>query len=193
MPVYENERGTYIFNSKDLCMIEHIPELIEAGIDSFKIEGRMKSVHYVASVVRAYRLALDSYFAAPEKFSVQPEWLAELEKVSHRDYTGGFFCGAPGAEGQVYGTSSYSQKADFLGVVLSYNDGWALVEQRNHLRLGEEIEVVQPQGGIFSQKVTDLQDERGNALVAVPHPKQHFRLRLEKPAVRYAMLRRLKK
>ena len=128
LPVFENERGTFIYNSKDLCMIEHVRELVEAGISSFKIEGRVKSDFYVATVVKAYRQAIDAYFADPEGYQTDPAWLEEVKKVSHRDYTTGFFFGRPGAEEQNYENSSYIRNYDIVGVVLEYDgrQAWRL-------------------------------------------------------------------
>ena len=120
-PVEEDARGTYIFNSKDLCLMPYLAEVIESGVDSLKIEGRMKSVHYVASVTKAYRMAIDAYFEAPEAFAVDPTWLEELDKVSHRAYTDGFFHGGPPEDAQIYGSSSYTQTSDFVGLALDYD------------------------------------------------------------------------
>jgi len=147
-PVVEDERGTFILNSKDLCMIEHIPELAEAGVTSFKIEGRMKSSFYVSTVVRAYRMAIDAYLKDPENYMFRQEWLDEVSKVSHRRFTTGFFFDKPGPESQNYGTSSYIQSHEFVGIVLSYeeNEKTALIEQRNRIFSGDEIEIMQPDG-----------------------------------------------
>ena len=191
-PVEEDARGTYIFNSKDLCLMPYLAEVIESGVDSLKIEGRMKSVHYVASVTKAYRMAIDAYCEAPEEFAVDPAWLEELEKVSHRAYTDGFFHGGPPEDAQIYGSSSYTQTSDFVGLALDYDaaTGFALVEQRNHMRIGEEIEIFQPKGEGWRQKITDMTDEAGGAIEAAPHPQQHVRIRMERPIEKYAILRR---
>ena len=191
-PVEEDARGTYIFNSKDLCLMPYLAEVIESGVDSLKIEGRMKSVHYVASVTKAYRMAIDAYFEAPEAFAVDPAWLEELDKVSHRAYTDGFFHGGPPEDAQIYGSSSYTQTSDFVGLALDYDAaaGFALVEQRNHMRVGEEIEIFQPQGEGWRQKIVDMTDETGAAIEAAPHPQQHVRIRMERPIEKYAILRR---
>ena len=177
-PIEEDERGTYIFNSKDMCLLPHIADVIESGVDSLKIEGRMKSVHYAASVTKAYRLAIDSYVANPEHFQVQPEWLAELDKVSHRAYTTGFYYCQPSAEDQIYGNSSYMQTSDFIGLVRSYDavTGWATVEQRNNMKCGQEIEVFQPTGPLYRQTLAEMVDEEGTPISVAPHPQQIVRI-----------------
>lgn len=191
-PVEEDGRGTYIFNSKDLCLMPYLAEIIESGVDSLKIEGRMKSVHYVASVTKAYRMALDAYFDAPESFAIDPAWTEELDKVSHRAYTDGFFHGGSPQGAQIYGSSSYTQTSEFVGVVLDYDAaaGFALVEQRNHFRVGEEIEIFQPQGEGWRQKIVDMKDETGAAIEAAPHPQQRVCISMERPIEKYAILRR---
>ena len=191
-PIVEDDRGTYIFNSKDMCLLPHLADVIESGVDSLKIEGRMKSVHYVASIVKAYRLAIDSYFADREHFRVQPEWLAELDKVSHRAYTTGFYFHKPDAADQIYGKSSYEQTSDFIGLVLAYDaeTGYATVEQRNNMKCGQEIEVFQPQGGLFRQEITEMLDEDGSRITVAPHAQQIIKMRMAQPVEAYAILRR---
>ena len=191
-PVEEDGRGTYIFNSKDLCLLPYLPEVVECGADSLKIEGRMNSVHYVACVTKAYRMALDAYFDAPERFKVDPAWLEELGKVSHRAYTDGFFHGGPPRDAQIYGSSSYAQTSDFVGLVLDYDaaSGTALVEQRNHMKVGEEIEIFQPRGGGWRQTLEEMTDEDGARIEAAPHPQQHVHIRMARPTEKYAILRR---
>ncbi|MBR1761019.1 MAG: U32 family peptidase [Schwartzia sp.] len=191
-PVEEDGRGTYIFNSKDLCLMPYLAEVIESGVDSLKIEGRMKSVHYVASVTKAYRMAIDAYFNAPKDFSVDPAWMEELDKVSHRAYTDGFFHGGPPNDAQIYGSSSYTQTSEFVGLVLDYDEstGIALVEQRNHFRVGEELEIFQPKGAGWRQWLSEMTDEAGVRIAAAPHPQQRVRIRMERPIEKYAILRR---
>lgn len=191
-PVLEDERGTYIFNSKDMCLLPYLPDIIESGVESLKIEGRMKSVHYAASIVKAYRMAIDSYFENPEGFTVKQEWLEELDKVSHRAYTTGFYYGRPTEKDQIYGTSSYLQSSDFVGFVRSYdeNSGYAIVEQRNNMKLGQEIEVFQPSQPLFKQKLQDMTDEEGNPISVAPHPQQIIKIRMEQPVEPYTILRR---
>ena len=191
-PVEEDDRGTYIFDSKDMCLMSYIADVIESGVDSLKIEGRMKSVHYAASVVKAYRLAIDSYFADREHFRIAPEWLAELEKVSHRDYTTGFYFGRPTEKDQIYGSSSYLQTSDFVGLVLAYDaaTGWAVVEQRNNMKLGQEIEVFQPTGPMFRQTLAEMVGETGTPIDTAPHPQQIIRIHMAAPVEAYSILRR---
>ena len=190
-PIAEDERGTYIMNSKDLCLLPYLDEVVDVGIDSLKIEGRMKSVHYVASVVKAYRMALDACLS-DVPYEVQPEWLKELEKVSHRAYTTGFFFGKTTAADQIYGSSSYEQSSDFVGLVRSYDEATQLatVEQRNHMKLGQEIEVFQPEGALFRQELAEMWDADGEPIAAAPHPQQIVRIRMERPAAPNSILRR---
>lgn len=190
-PVAEDERGTYIMNSKDLCLLPYLDDVLACGVDSLKIEGRMKSVHYVASVVKAYRTALDACLSG-DPYSVQPDWMEELEKVSHRAYTAGFFFGKTTEKDQIYGSSSYEQTSDFIGLVHSYDDTTklAVVEQRNHMRLGQEIEVFQPAGASFRQELTEMWDAEGQPIAAAPHPQQMVCIRLTQPVEPYSILRR---
>ncbi|MBQ7515570.1 MAG: U32 family peptidase [Schwartzia sp.] len=191
-PVEEDGRGTYFFNSKDLCLLPRLAEVLESGVDSLKIEGRMKSVHYVASVTWTYRQAIDRYFENPAAFAADPAWRDELDKVSHRAYTTGFTFGPPAAEDQIYGASSYIRTSDFVGLVREYDaaSGWALVEQRNHMAVGEEIEVFQPGRPAFRQILEEMTDEGGEPISAAPHPQQMVRIRLRQPAAALAILRR---
>ena len=191
-PVLEDERGTYIFNSKDMCLLPYLPDVIASGVDSLKIEGRMKSVHYAASVVKAYREAIDSYFAAPEQFEVKKEWVEELDKVSHRAYTTGFYYGRPTEKDQIYGTSSYTQTSDFVGLVLDYDEktGFATVEQRNNMKVGQEIEIFQPHLAGYRQILQEMYNDEGEAIQVAPHPQQIVKIRMEKPVEPYGILRR---
>ena len=191
-PVLEDERGTYIFNSKDMCLLPYLPDVIASGVDSLKIEGRMKSVHYAASVVKAYREAIDSYFAAPEQFEVKKEWVEELDKVSHRAYTTGFYYGRPTEKDQIYGTSSYTQTSDFVGLVLDYNEktGFATVEQRNNMKVGQEIEIFQPHLAGYRQILQEMYNDEGEAIQVAPHPQQIVKIRMDKPVEPYGILRR---
>ena len=148
MPVYENERGTYIFNSKDLCMIEHIPELIDAGIDSFKIEGRMKTALYVATVARTYRKAIDDFKKDPELYRQNMEWYKEeIGKCTYREFTTGFYFGKPGADAQIYDNNTYVKNFTYLGTVENVDErGFAKIEQKNKFSVGEMIEIMKPDG-----------------------------------------------
>ena len=191
-PVDEDERGTYLMNSKDLCLLPQLADVIATGVDSLKIEGRMKSVHYVASVTKAYREAIDAYMEDPEHFVIAPAWTEELGKVSHRPYTTGFALHRTTADDQIYGSSSYEQTSDFIGLVRSYDaaTGWATVEQRNHMRVGEEIELFQPTLPGFRQTLTDMTDEDGMPIDRAPHPQQVVHIRMAQPVEPYAILRR---
>ena len=191
-PVLEDERGTYIFNSKDMCLLPYLPDVIASGVDSLKIEGRMKSVHYAASVVKAYREAIDSYFAAPEQFEVKKEWVEELDKVSHRAYTTGFYYGRPTEKDQIYGTSSYTQTSDFVGLVLDYDEktGFATVEQRNNMKVGQEREIFQPHLAGYRQILQEMYNDEGEAIQVAPHPQQIVKIRMDKPVEPYGILRR---
>lgn len=191
-PVIEDGTGTFIFNSKDLCMIEHIPELIKAGVTSFKIEGRMKSSFYVATVVRAYRMALDSYLESPENYVFQEKWLDEAGKVSHRGFTTGFFFGKPGQESQNYKTGSYIRTWDFVGIVLSYNeqDKTAVIEQRNKITRGDQIEIMQPGGRDFMFTVDEMRDMDGNLIDSTPHPQMVYTMKVPEPVEVNSMLRK---
>ena len=191
-PVEEDERGTYIFNSKDMYLLPYLPDVIESGVDSLKIEGRMKSVHYVASIVKAYREAIDSYFENPSNFTIKQEWLEELDKVSHRAYTTGFYYNRPTDKDQIYGSSSYEQTSDFVGLVIDYDEktGFATVEQRNNMKIGQEVELFQPKLSGFRMKLTEMYDDEGIAIDVAPHPQQIVKIKMAKPVEPYAILRR---
>ena len=191
MPVFENERGTFIMNSKDLCMIEHVPELIASGVSSLKIEGRVKSEYYVATIVAAYRKAIDKYYENPTGYVFNPEWLKEVKKVSHRDYYTGFFFGIPDTGAQIYGTSSYIRECDIVGIVLDYDEKTKLakVSQRNRFFKGDEIEIMQPGEDLFTQKVEVLKDENMNDIEVANHAAMTLYIKTDKPVVKDAMLR----
>ena len=169
-PVYENEKGTFIFNSKDLCMLNHIPELVESGIASFKI---------------------DEYFKNPEKYIYKEEWLDEIKKASYRDFTTGFYFGKPTGEEQVYTNSSYIRTYDFSGLVLNYdeNTGIATIEQRNRMFLGDEIEVFGPDKYHFTQKIEKMWNEEGEEIDVAPHPQQIVKMKMNKPVENWDILR----
>jgi putative protease len=190
--IEEDERGTYIMNSRDMCLMPHLPEIIETGIDSLKIEGRMKSVHYAASVVKAYRMAIDSYFDDPENFSIKQEWVEELDKVSHRAYTTGFFLHKTTSEDQIYSSSSYTQTSDFVGLVKEYDaeTGFAVVEQRNNMKIGQEIEVFQPNLPTYRQVITEMYNDKGEAIDVAPHAQQIIKMKMAQPVEPYTILRR---
>ena len=192
LPVYENERGTYIFNSKDLCMIEHIPELIDAGIDSFKIEGRMKTALYVATVARTYRKAIDDYLESPELYKKNMDWYKEqISNCTYRQFTTGFFFGKPDETTQIYDSNTYVKEYTYLGIVGSVDEhGRYRIEQRNKFSVGEEIEVMKPNGENRSVTVRAIVDEEGNAMESAPHPQQVLFIDLGEPLERYDILRR---
>jgi putative protease len=191
-PVYEDDKGTYIFNSKDLCMIEHIPQLVESGIYSFKIEGRMKSSFYVATVVSAYRRAIDEYLADPSNYKFDPEWLTELSKASHREYTTGFYYNKTTGEDQIYHTSSYIREYDFVGMVLEYDreTGIAKIEQRNRMIVGDEIEVVSPHQDYFVQTIESMKNEDGESIRTAPHAQMIVYMPIKQEVGAYTILRR---
>ena len=192
LPVYENERGTYIFNSKDLCMIEHIPELMESGIDSFKIEGRMKTALYVATVARTYRRAIDDYKQSPELYREHMAWYQEqISNCTYRQFTTGFFFGKPSDEAQIYDNNTYVKEYTYLGIVGEQNEeGLYRVEQRNKFSVGESIEVMKPDGANITVTVQRIVDEEGNDMESAPHPKQVLYIDLGQPLAMYDILRR---
>ena len=192
MPVYENERGTYIMNSKDLCMIEHIPELVDAGIDSFKIEGRMKTALYVACVARTYRHAIDDYFESPEKYRENMEWYREeIGKCTTRSFTTGFFFGKPGADSQIYDSNTYVTEYTYLGHVEEVaEDGSFMLHQKNKFTVGEEIEIMRPDGENTTCRVEAISDAEGAAQTSAPHPGQELRVTLSAFPEEYDILRR---
>jgi len=192
MPVYENERGTYIFNSKDLCMIEHIPELIDAGIDSFKIEGRMKTALYVATVARTYRKAIDDFKKDPELYRQNMEWYKEeIGKCTYREFTTGFYFGKPGADAQIYDNNTYVKNFTYLGTVENVDErGFAKIEQKNKFSVGEMIEIMKPDGRNLQVEVKGIYDAEGQAQESAPHPKQELYIDLGVAPEEYDILRR---
>ena len=192
MPVYENERGTYIFDSKDLCMIEHIPELIDAGIDSFKIEGRMKTALYVATVARTYRKAIDDFKKDPELYRQNMEWYKEeIGKCTYREFTTGFYFGKPGADAQIYDNNTYVKNFTYLGTVENVDErGFAKIEQKNKFSVGEMIEIMKPDGRNLQVEVKGIYDAEGQAQESAPHPKQELYIDLGVAPEEYDILRR---
>lgn len=197
LPVYENERGTYIFNSKDLCMIEHIPEMIEAGIDSFKIEGRMKTALYVATVARTYRKAIDDYLESEEKYRANMDWYrAEIAKCTYRQFTTGFYFGRPDENTQIYDNNTYVNEYIYLGIVGELRQGpgdeigiCARIEQRNKFCVGDKIEIMKPDGSNVPVKVLAMYDEEGNPVESCPHSKQVIDVLLSELPQVYDILR----
>ena len=190
-PVYENERGTYIFNSGDLCMIGHIPELIDAGIDSFKVEGRMKTALYVATVARTYRKAIDDYLSGEENYRGNMDWyLHEIGKCTYRKFNTGFYFGRPTEESQIYDNSTYISEAVYLGIVdAAEENGLISIEQRNKFCVGDEIEIMKPDGRDIAARVERILDEDGQDMESAPHAKQKLKVQLSEPAEKYDLLR----
>ena len=191
-PVYEDERGTHIFNSRDLNLIHKIPELIESGVSSLKIEGRMKSMYYVANIVRTYREAIDGYYNNKDDYRFDLELMGNLRKSSHRKYTEGFYEGQPGAEGQVYDSSAYIREYDFIGIVMSYDEKTqiATVEQRNRLFKGDTVEIIGPDYKGFTQTIDYLGDEAGEPIDVAPHPQQIMKIKMDQPVEKMFILRK---
>lgn len=192
MPVYENERGTFIFNSKDLCMVDHIPEMIDAGIDSFKIEGRMKTALYVATVARAYRKAIDDYRKDPKLYEANLDWYREeIAKCVNREFTTGFYFGRPDASAQIYENSTYVKDYTYLGTVASVDGrGYGGLEQKNKFSVGETIEVMKPDGRNIEVVVMGIYDEDGNPQESAPHAQQRIKVDLGIEMEKYDILRR---
>ena len=180
MPIEENERGTYIFNSKDLCMIEHIPELIDAGIDSFKIEGRMKTALYVATVARTYRMAIDDYLESPKKYQENISKYKEfISQCTYRQYTTGFFFGKPDETTQIYDSNVYEREYVYLGIVGErVSEKEYRLEQKNKFFVGQTIEIMRADGNDIEVEVVSIKDEEGNEMDSCPHPKQQLIINL---------------
>ncbi len=191
-PVYEDDGGTFIMNSKDLCMIDHIPELVKSGIKSFKIEGRVKSSYYVATIIRAYRMAIDEYYRTKDDYEFDTKYRDEIEKTSFRAFTTGFYFGKPSNEAQVYETSSYIRKYDFIGIVRDYDEetGIATVEQRNRMFVGDHIEVFGPDKDHFEQSIEEMWDSKGKEIDVAPHAQQEIKIKMKQPVKKMDMLRK---
>jgi len=192
MPVYENERGTYLFNSKDLCMIEHLPDLIDAGVDSLKIEGRMKTALYVATVARTYRRALDDYRKDPKLYQEQMPWyLEQISNCTYRQFTTGFFYGKPDESAQIYDSNTYVTEYTYLGIVWRTDErGCCQIEQKNKFSVGESIEIMKPDGRNIKTTVEKIWDEKGNAMESAPHPQQVLWIKLSDCPEEMDLLRR---
>lgn len=192
MPVYENERGTFLFNSKDLCMIEHIPELMESGIDSLKVEGRMKTALYVATVARTYRKAIDDYAQDPKRYQENLPWYREqISNCTYREFTTGFFFGRADENSQIYGNSTYLKDYTYLGIVEDVDEaGLYKIEQRNKFSVGEIIEIMKPDGENIETKVIRILNEEGVEQESAPHAKQILYVELDAPAQTFDLLRR---
>lgn len=191
-PIEEHDEGTFIMNSKDLCMIEHIDDMIKAGIASLKIEGRVKSEYYLATVIRSYKMAIDAYYADPENYKYDPYLLEEIKKVSHRDFTTGFFYGKANENSQVYKDNSYIRGYDFVGIVLDYDKDTkiATIEQRNRVFVGEEIEIFGPGIKHFDYKIEKMFDEKDNEIDVANKAKQIFKIKVDEAIEKGFILRR---
>ena len=192
LPVYENERGTYIFNSKDLCMIEHIPDLLDAGIDSFKIEGRMKTALYVATVARTYRKAIDDYLEDPKLYEEHMPWYrTQIASCTYRQFTTGFFYGRPDENTQIYDNNTYVKEYTYLGIVGEVDaEGRCRIEQRNKFSVGEQIEIMKPDGQNVEVTVKRILNEDGEEQESAPHSKQVLHVELSETPAQYDLLRR---
>ncbi len=192
LPVYENERGTYIFNSKDLCMIEHIAEVVDAGIDSFKVEGRMKTALYVAAVTRTYRQAIDDYFTSEELYRNRiPDYKEQISRCTYRQFTTGFFFGKPDHNTQIYDNNTYVKEYTYLGYIQDKNKaGMYGFEQRNKFSVGETIEVMKPDGRDIPVTVRAMTDGEGNPVDSCPHPKEKIYVDLGMELEPFDLLRR---
>ena len=192
MPVEETERGTYIFNSRDLCMIEHIPDLLEAGVDSLKIEGRMKTALYVAAVTRTYRKAIDDYKKDPVLYEENLPWYrTEIAKCTYRQFTTGFYYGPTDEHAQIYDANTYIKEYTYIGIVQKTDqDNWSMIYQRNKFSVGEEIEVMIPGGDNLNLKVLAMADEDREPIESAPHPKLPTWIRFDRPLEPGWLLRR---
>lgn len=190
-PIEEDSHGSYIMNSRDLCMLDGIPDLAAAGVSSLKIEGRMKSAYYVATVVSAYRTALDHYLADPDNYHYDPAWFTELCKASHREFTHGFYYNKPSAEDQNYQSSDYIREYSFVGMVkgVEPETGFALVEQRNKFSIGDEIEIFGPGVPFTKEVITEMYNQEGEPVESAPHPQQIIKLKLSTPVKENYILR----
>jgi U32 family peptidase len=194
IPLFKEEDNAFTMGSKDLCMISHIPDLIDVGVDSFKIEGRMKSIHYVATVVNAYRRAIDAYMADPEHYELKPEWVDEINKAANRPLNTGFFYDTPDHEDHIYEPEDKAAPYDFAGLVMDYDaaTGIATIQQRNHFKPGQEVEFFGPGDTFFKQTVGILWDENGNEIDAARHPLQLVKFKVDRPVQYFDMMRKRK-
>ncbi|MGM1021630.1 MAG: peptidase U32 family protein [Bacillota bacterium] len=194
LPLFEENDNAFSMGSKDLCMIENVPDLIDVGVDSFKVEGRMKSIHYVATVVNVYRQAIDSYMADPENYVLKPEWIEEINKAANRPLNTGFFYDTPDHEDHIYEPEEKAVPYDFAGLVMDYDaeSGIATIQQRNHFKPGHEIEFFGPNGTFFKQTVGTIWDEEGNELDAARHPLQRIKMQVDQPVSYFDMMRKKK-
>ncbi|MGB4659825.1 MAG: U32 family peptidase C-terminal domain-containing protein, partial [Mobilitalea sp.] len=191
LPIEENERGTYLFNSKDLCMIEYIPELVKAGINSLKVEGRMKTALYAATVARTYRKAIDEFFEDPAIYEAHKTgYLEEIKKGINRQFTTGFFFHTPTHEDQIYNHNTYEKAYTYLGTITGEKDGLYQLEQKNKFSVGDSIEIIKPNGTTNNVIVKKIEDDKGNDMESCPHPQMIISVDLGIPMEPYDILRR---
>ncbi|UQD52839.1 collagenase-like protease [Bacillus methanolicus] len=192
VPLFNDGDTPFTMSPKDLKLIQSIPKMIEMGIDSLKIEGRMKSIHYVATVTSVYRKVIDAYCADPDHFVIKQEWLEELDKCANRDTAPAFFEGIPGYKEQMFGNHGKKTKFDFVGLVLDYDSETQMVtlQQRNHFKPGQEVEFFGPEIENFTQVIDKIWDEDGNELDAARHPLQIVKFKVNKPVYPYNMMRK---
>lgn len=193
-PIEEDGRGSYIMNSRDLCMIDSIPDLADAGVYSLKIEGRMKSMYYAATVVSAYRAAIDAYLADPEGYSFDPAWYDELCKASHREFTHGFYYNKPTDKDQNYLTAEYIRDYSFVGLVRDTDEktGLTTVEQRNKFSVGDTVEIFGPRVPFREEKIEEMYNEEGEAIESAPHPQQILKIRFRNTPEKGYIIRKKK-
>jgi len=194
LPVFEDEQGTHIFSSKDLCMIAHIPELINAGISSFKIEGRIKTIHYVGVVTKAYRQAIDDYFDNPELYIERiPYYQDALNKIMNREYTTGFYFGPITNEDHIYTEIPVAKAQNFVAIVDEYDPdtGYCIIEQRNSISIGDEVEVIKTVGENFTQVIDAMWDNDYNEITIAPHAQQKVRIKAKFPVSKFDMMRKV--
>ena len=193
-PIEEDENGTYIYNSKDLCTLDIIPQIIESGVDSLKIEGRVKSSYYVATVVRSYRRVIDAYYEGTFSKELAKKMLDEIKKVSYRDFTHGFYLNKPDEKDQLYKSSSYIRTYDFIGIVIDYDqiNNIATIEQRNKFSIGDELEHISPDNDFQTFKISNMYNEKGESIKVAPHAKEIIKIKVEFPMKKYDILRRKK-
>ena len=192
-PIEEDGKGgTFIMNSKDLCLIDEIDKLIEAGIDSFKIEGRMKTAFYVATVIRSYRQAIDSYYAGTFNEEVAKKYYDEITKASHRHFTKAFFYNKPDSSAQIYENSSYIRNYDFIGTVLDYDKETkiATIEQRNRFFLGDKIEIFSNSPDFYELEIDNMKNKKGEDIEVANQPKEEIFIKIDLPLEKGDMLRR---
>jgi len=193
LEIAQDERGTYLFNSQDLCMIEYIPQLMKAGIHSFKIEGRIKGAFYAATATKAYREAIDLYTKDPDNYATDPRWVVDLGKTVHREFNTGFFFDKPMDKAQIFSGDSYMREATVVGIIKEYNPKTKriIVEQRNKIFEGDKLEIVSPRGRHLDVIAQDLRDDMDNAIESTPHAKMLFSMPMRVPVDPESFIRRL--